>query len=246
MKLRRRTMRRPFLTVGLALVLLGTLCTGVAGALFSADFEQRWFALPQGLITDHTVLRDSAGNFHLFYTVGIAGQGWPQPGNMIDFGHAISSDLVHWTQAPRVLHTAPSGWKSRNLWAPHVVPDPAGGYFMYYTGVDSSLTQSVGAAHSLDLFQWIDFSVAAPAYHPDPSWSAWRRGIWSDGRDPFAFRLGNGTAILATALASDAYTGVGNRGAIALGYSADGVHFTDVGSRLLAHSVVTVLTPLLA
>lgn len=238
----RRDLRRQFLpALALVLALQAAGRPGAALALFSADFEQRWFALPEGLITDHTVLRDGAGNFHLFYTVGIAGQGWPQPGNMIDFGHAISSDLVHWTNAPRVLHTAPSGWKSRNLWAPHVIPDPNGGYFMYYTGVDSSLTQAVGAAHSLDLFHWIDFSVAAPAYHPDPSWSAWRPGIWSDGRDPFAFRLGNGIALLATAVASDAYTGVGNRGAIALGYSADGVHFTDAGAPLFVNETSRTL-----
>ncbi len=238
---RRRTRRFILSAVALALTLLATGSAGVAHALFQADFEQRWFAHPGGLITDHTLIRDGAGNFHLFYTVGIAGQGWPQPGNMIDFGHAISSDLVHWTQAPRVLHTAPSGWKSRNLWAPHVIPAPTGGYYMYYTGVDSTLTQAVGAAYSLDLYNWIDFSVTAPAYHPDPSWSAWRPGIWSDGRDPFAFRLGNGTAVLATALASDAYTGVGNRGAVALGYSADGVHFTDAGAPLFINETSRVL-----
>lgn len=241
MKLPRRAVRRSVLITVLGLSLLAAARPGVATALFSADFEQRWFALPGGLITDHTLIRDGAGNFHLFYTVGIAGQGWPQPGNMIDFGHAISSDLVHWTEAPRVLHTAPSGWKSRNLWAPHVIPAPTGGYYMYYTGVDSTLTQAIGAAYSLDLFSWVDFSVAAPAYHPDPSWSEWRPGIWADSRDPFAFRLGSGTAILATALASDSYTGVGNRGAIALGYSSDGVHFTDAGAPLFVNETSRVL-----
>ncbi len=199
---------------------------------FSADFEQRWFALPGGLITDHTLIRDPGGMFHLFYTVGIAGQGWPEPGNMIDFGHAVTTDLIHWTDLERVLHTSETGWKSRNLWAPHVIPSPTGGYYMYYTGVDSSLTQAIGAAFSLDLANWIDFSVTAPAYHPDPAWSAWRPGIWSDGRDPFAFRLGNGTALIGTALASDAYTGVGDRGAVSLAYSIDGINFADVGAPL--------------
>ena len=237
----RRSMCRFMLAIALALTLLATVRTGVATALFTADFEQRWFALPGALITDHTLIRDGSGNFHLFYTVGIAGQGWPEPGNMIDFGHAISNDLVHWTEAPRVLHTGPSGWKSRNLWAPHVIPSPTGGYYMYYTGVDSTLTQAVGAAHSLDLFNWIDFSVGAPAYHPDPSWSAWRPGIWADGRDPYAFRLGNGTALLATALASDSYTGVGNRGAVALGYAADGMHFVDAGAPIFINETNRVL-----
>ncbi len=219
-------------------VVTATVVGAVAPAMafFAADFEQRWFALPDGLITDHTVIRDPSGAFHLFYTVGIAGQGWPHPGNMIDFGHATSTDLIHWTDAPRVLHTAESGWKSRNLWAPHVIASPTGGYFLYYTGVDSSLTQAVGAAFSLDLYNWIDYSVDAPAYHPDPAWSAWRPGIWSDGRDPFGFRLGNGTALLATALASDLYTGVGVRGAIALAYSSDGVNFVDVGAPLFINN----------
>jgi hypothetical protein len=212
-----------------------------AHALFEADFEQRFFALPDGLITDHSLIRNEDGTFHLFYTVGLAGQGWPDPGNMIDFGHASSTDLIHWTDHSRILSINETSWKNRNLWAPHVVRTSEGGYLLCYTGVDSSITQATGSAFSFDLFNWVDLSVDEPAYHPDPSWAVWQPGQWSNGRDPFVFRLGNGYGLLSTASASAQHTGSEERGAVSLAYSSSGVQFDDVGFPLFVNDSIRTM-----
>lgn len=225
--------------VALALVLAPAAAP--ARTLFRADFEQRFFCEPDRLVTDHTIIQDGSGLFHVFYTIAISGQGWPQPGNAIDFGHATSSDLIHWTVEPRVLSILEGTWKDRNLWAPHVVPAPFGGYLMAYTGVDSNLVQSTGVALSPDPFEWTDLSIAEPAYHPDPAWAQWRLGQWSDGRDPFVFPVGNQIALISTALASSEYTGAGDRGAVSYAFSEDGIHFTDVGFPMFINDSIRTL-----
>jgi hypothetical protein len=214
----------------IALILFGLpLMNAKAAAFFHADFEQRYFAHPELLITDHSLIRDNQGTYHLFYTVGIVEQGWPFPNNMVDFGHATSGDLIHWTDQPRLLTTITGTWKDRNLWAPQAVSLPQGGHALYYCGVDSFMVQATGVAYAPDLVNWTDLNISAPAYHPDSSWAVWQPEHWSNGRDPFAFRLGNGIGLLTTATASDEYTGVGDRGAISLASSTDGVHFVDAG-----------------
>ncbi len=223
----------------LALALAPAAARGLE--LFHADFEQRFFGEPRRLVTDHTIIQDGSGLYHIFYTIAISGQGWPQRGNAIDFGHATSNDLIHWTVEPRVLAIRVGTWKDRNLWAPHVVPAPGGGYLMTYTGVDSNLVQSTGAASSPYLFAWTDLSVTEPAYHPDPAWAQWQLGQWSDGRDPFVFPVGNRLALISTALADDEYTGSGDRGAVSYAFSDDGVHFTDVGFPLFINNSVRTL-----
>jgi hypothetical protein len=212
-----------------------------AAGFFQEDFEQRFFGLPEGLITDHTLILDPDDVFHLFYTVGVAGQGWPEPGNMIDFGHATSPDLIHWTDHPRILSIDPTGWKNRNLWAPHVVKTPEGTYLLVYTGVDSSITQATGSAFSFDLYNWHDLSREEPAYHPDPAWASWELGRWSNGRDPFIFRLGSSYGLLSTATANPLFTGAGERGAVSLAFSHDGVEFEDAGFPLFVNDSIRTL-----
>jgi len=228
----------PFL-VALVFVVPSLLNTQAA-AFFNADFEQRYFAHPDLLITDHSLIREQ-GTYHLFYTVGIVGEGWPYPNNMVDFGHATSTDLIHWTDEPRLLNTIPGTWKDRNLWAPQVMALPQGGHALYYCGVDSFLVQATGVAYAPDLSSWTDLNISAPAYHPDTSWASWQLGQWSNGRDPFAFRLGNGLGLLSTALASAEYTGAGDRGAISLASSTDGVHFVDAGFPLFVNDTIRTL-----
>jgi hypothetical protein len=235
---------RRALVLGIVLVAVAfllALSTSPTRAFFSADFEQRYFADPDLLISDHTVIRDEDGIFHLYYTVGIVGQGWPSPGNMVDFGHATSTDLIHWTSAPRLLNAIPGTWKDRCIWAPHVMPLPQGGVAMYYCGVDSAVVQATGVAYSADLDNWTDLSIQASAYHPDPSWAVWQLGSWANGRDPFTFRLGEGVALITTALANAEYTGVGERGALSLAYSEDGVDFVDTGYPMFVNDSFRVL-----
>jgi hypothetical protein len=230
-----------FAAVLIAPLLFISSYSSTARAFFAADFEQRYFADPDLLISDHTLIRDDQDLYHLFYTVGIVGQGWAFPNNMTDFGHAVSTDLIHWTDMPRILSILPGTWKDRNLWAPHIIPLPQGGHAIYYCGVDSDMVQATGVAYTPDLASWTDLSISERAYHPDSSWASWQLGQWADGRDPFAFRLGDDLALLSTALASAAYTGVGDRGAISLAYSNDGVNFTDAGFPLFVNDTQRTL-----
>ncbi len=223
-------------------VLIGAVLTATlplpTQALVRFDFEQRFVVEPGAYIKDHSlVFRDDL--YHLYYTVGVEGEGWGQPGNEIDFGHATSSDLVHWTYEPRILGVVAGTWKSRNLWAPHIVSSPSG-YHLYYTGVDSSIVQQIGIATSDDLMAWTDLSPAASAYHPDTTWALWSPGRWSNCRDAFVLDLGSEWLLLATASAKAAYAG-SERGALALAFSSDGLTWTDAGAPLVLNDTRRVL-----
>ncbi len=239
----RRLARVAFFAIGLCIA-------SSAAAFFESNFEQRFFLEEASLVTDHSLVYVEGDGYHLFYAIGISGEGWMHPGNMVDFGHATSPDLITWTLHPRVLSIDVTGWKNRNLFAPHVVPDPSGsGYLMYYTGVDSTgsmgnpveTADATGIAHSLDLYNWVDLSVAEPAYHPDSSWAVWQHGQRSNGRDPVTLPVDGGVILLSTATASPSHTGSGELGALSLAESPDGLTFTDVGGPLLLNDTFRVL-----
>jgi hypothetical protein len=203
------------------------------------DFEQRYFVDPGRIASDHTLI--AFGNqYHLFYTLGRQGQGWMLPGNMIDFGHATTTDLIHWQVEEPILTILPDSWRNRNLWAPHVVRLPDGTFNLYYTGVDSSIVQQIGLASSTDLFNWVDANPDS-IYHPDPSWAAWQHGQWSNGRDPFVMQVDNVYAMITTASIRPGYLGLGNRGAVSLAISTDGHSFVDAGAPLFINDSFQVL-----
>jgi len=130
-----------------------------AGAAFKEDFEMRVFAeAPDLYAKDHSLIQHTDGVYHLFYSVGRAGEGWNLPGNEINLGHATSTDLVHWTIQPRIMPIdVPNRWKARNVWAPHVIRTQivvnslTWEYLMSYTGVDSLRNQQIGLAVSLPM-----------------------------------------------------------------------------------------------
>jgi hypothetical protein len=226
--------------IALAILLVASPPLAVrAAANVSFDFEQRFFFEPGTYLKDHTLIAHG-DRFHLFYIVGHQGEGWGNPGNEIDFGHASSTDLIHWEIHDRVLSIEPGTWKDRNLWAPHVVPLPGGGFLMAYTGVDSSVTQQTGLALSPDLQAWGDLSPLEAAYAPDTTWALWNPGSWSNCRDPF-IRYENGTWImLNTASARPEYAGA-ELGAISLAFSTTGFQWVDAGAPLALNDRAAVL-----
>jgi len=96
------------------------------------------------------------GVYHLFYirrntTV-------PETNTETNFGHAVSNDLVHWTQKPAVLPTRPGEWDNQHVWAPSIV-EQNGLYTMFYAGVTNqpglyNTYQRIGIATSTDLDNW--------------------------------------------------------------------------------------------
>ena len=107
-------------------------------------------------VKDYFVIKKGR-TFHLFYNVGVANdtQDWQEPDSEKAFGHATSTDLVHWEHHPRVIRVVPGTWEGQVVSAPSIVKHK-GTYYMVYTGFDDRWLgkQTVGLATSKDLFDW--------------------------------------------------------------------------------------------
>ncbi len=210
----------PVLAAVCALIVTITCVPALLDARTEFDFEQRYFMEPGLIAADHAILVTD-GDYHLVYTVGYQGQGWGQPGNMVDFGHASSPDLVHWTVHPRLISIEAPGWKERNVWAPHIMSGFSTNFLVFYAGVDSAVTQQIGIAVSPDLFSWEDYAQN-PVYRPDTTWALWQPGTWSNCRDPFVTKLlpNFQFAMLTTTSTKPGYLGIPeSRGAISLAFA---------------------------
>ncbi|HEY6196308.1 MAG TPA: hypothetical protein VI504_14850 [Candidatus Eisenbacteria bacterium] len=143
----RTSLRHPCI---LALVTLATLVWSAppvraASMLAPQDIRPKDFSL---------VKKD--GVYHLFYIRH--NDLFPPFATENDFGHAVSTDLYHWTQLSPVMAVDPHGWDNLHMWAPHVIA-VNGLYWMFYTGVTETPgqfvgTQRIGLAVSNDLMTW--------------------------------------------------------------------------------------------
>jgi hypothetical protein len=226
-----RIRRAPLLAPVIA-GLLSALAASPAAALVRFDFEQPYLVLPGRYMKDHSFVR-RAGEWHAFMIVGSDDSiGWSAPGNEISFAHVSTKDFRHWAIHADVCGIGTGAWDGRNIWAPKVIAW-RGRYRMYYTGVDSSVTQRMGLASSRDLFDWQP-STGNPLYHPDTTWAAWGAGAWSDCRDPYLWSDGDLLYALNTARTAD------GRGALDRAVSRDGVSWTDLGPLCVNDSAATL------
>ncbi|MEZ4398346.1 MAG: hypothetical protein R3C71_15660 [Candidatus Krumholzibacteriia bacterium] len=224
-------------------LLLGAFASAFASSARAAlwDFEQPAFIERGYRVKDHALLHDGTV-FHLFYIRGELGQGLDP-----SLGHAESEDLRHWTLRPPVLAVPDGRWATRSIWAPQVLPAaslppawrPAGArWAMLATGVNTSLSQSIGLAWSADLEQWAP--AADPVYTCGP-WSNWSADAWADCRDPFAFVHADTLFLLAAARMADGH------GALALAAApldATGPPvFADLGPVIVAPDEGTLESP---
>ncbi len=126
------------------------------------------------------------GYYHLFYILNNLAV-YPNQ-TQTSFGHAISSDLYHWTQLPPVLQVSSLDWDNLHVWAPCVVQQD-GLWWMLYAGITldatHNQTQRIGLAVSADLDTWT--RVETPVW--DATQVPW---VWSNPasgapafRDPF-------------------------------------------------------------
>lgn len=186
------------------------------------------FAEIDGLCVDHALI-EVDGIFHIFYIRLKAGFMW-QELPMGDFGHATSTDLIHWDVQEPVLPTLPGTWENTHVWAPHVI-ERDGRYLMYYTGVNENAAQGIGIATSTDLVRW-DRVSEGPAITPG-SWGAWDPRVFSNCRDAFVLDLGDVQYCYYTAQTHDGTYCVG------ISRSSDLVNWSDCGYVTLSRSLDT-------
>ena len=144
------------------------------------------FAEPGGTVIDHAIIKKD-NLWHLIYIRGIAGTNWPDYPTS-NFGHAVSQDLVNWQIEEPVLETVKEGFDNYQVWAPHII-EHDDKYWIYYTGVNDSVTQAICLATSEDLFHWERYE-GNPLLTSLP-WGKWDLSQWSDCRDPMVLRDGD-------------------------------------------------------
>lgn len=186
---RSRVERHPSLHVHPLLRHLGSfvLAAALAATLAPARAEAAMMVAPAGTRPKDFSFVKKDGVYHLFY---IRHNDFLPPwATEIDFGHATSTDLYHWTNHAPVLGLDPSGWDNLHVWAPHVVQWD-GLYWMFYTGITDRPgfrdTQRIGAAVSSDLFTW-NRVLQAPVWATQASSWAWWQPLSTRPacRDPF-------------------------------------------------------------
>ncbi len=100
------------------------------------------------------------------------------------FAYARSQDFCNWEElAPILTNRVDNAPDEASVWAPHVVVKD-GTYFMFYTGVNDYVSQSIMLATSTNPANpasWQEHGVVFIPTHPNAVWSA---NSWSDNRDP--------------------------------------------------------------
>lgn len=121
-------------------------------------------------------------------------------------GHAVSHDLVVWSELPDVLAPSePVAFDDWTTWTGSVVADGAG-WRMFYTGSthgDDGLVQRIGSAVSSDLLTWTK-DPAVGVLEADARWYERLSPHWHDEawRDPYVMATGDQSwAMLVTARA---------------------------------------------
>jgi len=207
---------------------LKTLKTGID------PFEGK-FAEPGGYVVDHAFVK-KGNKYHVFYIRGIAATDWPAY-NLYNFGHAVSSDLKSWKIEKPVLQCPESGVDEFQVWAPYILKRK-GIYYMFYTGVNTDVCQSICLATSKDLYHWERYE-SNPLVIP----GEWGNGIysqdkWSDCRDPMVLKDGRNYYCYYTAMRLNTETQQ-LESCIGISSSQDLLHWKDEGFIPLKYSLST-------
>lgn len=173
---------------------------------------------------------DDGEMFHLYYLHAPTSLKDPELRHRnARIGHAISRDLISWTDQGEVLSPGPAGsFDETATWTGSVVRGDDGLWRMFYTGAvfpdqnSSTNIESIGVATSTDLYTWHKregFVLRADGEHYEKlGETAWPEEAW---RDPWVFRdaAGDGWHMLITARGKE--SGLGSGGVIGHAVSDD-------------------------
>ncbi|WP_175986913.1 family 43 glycosylhydrolase [Microbacterium tenebrionis] len=185
------------------------------------------FDLPDSWVWDYW-FADDGERYHLFFLHASRALHDPEARHYrASIGHAVSTDLVEWTQvADALVRSDAPAFDELATWTGSVVRHADGTWFMFYTGAtlapDGQNVQRIGYATSPDLFTWT--KAGAPVLEASGPWyEKLSSGAWHDEafRDPWVFADpdGNGWHMLITARAPEGP--IEGRGVIGHAWSAD-------------------------
>jgi len=181
------------------------------------DFELPGYGAAPRHMSDHCLIK-SAGTWHLFY----AELASPASPNRI--GHAVSTDLIHWSEHATVLSPGGAPWMSNAVWSPCVIALPTSGYRLFFTGQNAAGSEAMGSLTSPDLETWTPDS-ADPCYTPPPGWVRWGPDFECSCRDPYVYADSGHWSMIYTC-ETNSYP---NRTALGLASSPDLLTWTDAG-----------------
>ncbi len=148
-----------------------------------------WFPSGFGL-KDHHVFQH--GGYYYIVSIYLPGEK--------QFAYARSLDLCTWEDLGPILTASSSdGWESLAKWAPFVLEEN-GVYYMYYTGVTESYTQSIMVATSSNPADPNSWTQRGMIFQPNHDNMIWQAGRWADCRDPTVVKIDNVYYMLYTGL----------------------------------------------
>lgn len=185
------------------------------------------FDLPGSWVWDYW-FADDGEKYHLFFLYASRALHDPDARHYrASVGHAVSDDLITWTQvADALVRSDARAFDDLATWTGSTVQAPDGTWYLFYTGStladDGKNIQRIGYATSSDLVTWTKagdpvLEAAAPWYETLAS------GDWHDEafRDPWVFADpgGDGWHMLVTARAPEGP--VRGRGVVGHAWSPD-------------------------
>ncbi|MCW3158885.1 hypothetical protein [Micropruina sonneratiae] len=168
------------------------------------------FSLPEAWVWDFW-LADDGRRHHLFFLYASRALKDPDARHYrASVGHAVSTDLTHWTRVTDALVRSDApGPDDLATWTGSTIQGPDGTWHTFYTGAspapNGSNIQTVCHATSLDLYDWT--KQPGPLLRADRRWyEVLGDGGWHDEafRDPWVFPDpdGDGWHLLITARAN--------------------------------------------
>ncbi len=143
---------------------------------------------PPGLVLNDFAVLTTDDGWHLLHLQGPPVVPFDASVHETSYGHAHSTDLLHWEPlGPAFGIARPGHFDDGAIWTMSIVNHPDGGLAMLYTGVSAHphpATQAVGLAHSTrhDGTGWHRVSTD-PVCIADPRW--YRTDSHQAWRDPF-------------------------------------------------------------